>query len=143
MVINMNQNPIPQGKYKPAIRHGNIIFTAGMTPRKEGRLLMSEKVSAREPAETYRKAVEQAAENALVAAQNTLLDGERIAQILSLTVYINAEADFQTHAKIGDIASEYLFKALGEAGIGARAAIGVATLPGNAPIEIQLVAAVH
>ena len=139
----MNQNPIPQGKYKPAVRHGNIIFTAGMTPRKEGRLLMSGKVSAREPAETYRKAVEQAAENALVAAQNTLLDGERIAQILSLTVYINAEADFQTHAKIGDIASEYLFMALGEAGIGARAAIGVATLPGNAPVEIQLVAAVH
>ena len=61
----MNQNPIPQGKYKPAARHGNVIFTAGMTSRKEGRLLMSGKVSAREPVETYRKAVEQATENAL------------------------------------------------------------------------------
>lgn len=84
----------------------------------------------------------QAASNALTAAQNTLASGERIVQILSLTVYLNATEDYTTHAKIGDIASNWLVEQLGEAGIGARAAIGLATLPGNAPVEIQLVAAV-
>ena len=128
----MSQNPIPQGKYKPAVRHGGLIFTAGMTPRKNGVLLMSGKITPDRPLEDYREAVIQAAFNALTAARNTLKEGERIVQILSLTVYLNASPD---------IASNWLYEQLGEAGVGPRAAIGVATLPGNAPVEIQLVAA--
>lgn len=45
----MSQNPIPQGKYKPAVRHGDLIFTAGMTPRKNGVLLMSGKITRTVP----------------------------------------------------------------------------------------------
>ena len=131
-------NPIPQGKYKPAVRKGNLIFTAGMTPRKNGVLLMSGKITPDRPLEDYREAVIQAAFNALTAARNTLKEGERIVQILSLTVYLNASPDYTTHAKVGDIASNWLYEQLG---VGPRAAIGVATLPGNAPVEIQLVAA--
>ena len=127
----MSQNPIPQGKYKPAVRHGGLIFTAGMTPRKNGVLLMSGKITPDRPLEDYREAVIQAASNALTAARNTL----------TLTVYLNASPDYTTHAKVGDIASNWLYEQLGEAGVGPRAAIGVATLPGNAPVEIQLVAA--
>ena len=137
----MNKNPIPQGKYKPAVRFGNLIYTAGMTPRKDGVLIYAGKVRADEPLETYTAAIEQAAANALTAARNCLQEGERIAQILSLTVYVNAESDYVTHAKVGDVASNYLFEQLGEAGIGPRAAIGVATLPGNAPVEVQITAA--
>ena len=138
----MRKNPIPQGKYKPAVRHGSLIYTAGMTPRKDGVLLMSGKVLADVPPETYKEAVIQAADNALTAARNCLAPGESIAQILSLTVYVNAESGYTAHARIGDLASEYLYGQLGDAGIGPRAAIGVATLPGDAPVEIQLVAAV-
>ena len=87
----MNKNPIPQGKYKPAVRHGDLIFTAGMTPRKDGVLLMSGRVSSDQPVEFYRDAIRQAAANALTAARNCLAEGERIAQILSLTVYVNAD----------------------------------------------------
>ena len=137
----MSQNPIPQGKYKPAVRHGDLIFTAGMTPRKNGVLLMSGKITPDRPLDDYREAVIQAASNALTAAQNTLKEGERIVQILSLTGYLNASPDYTTHAKVGDIASNWLYEQLGEAVIGPRAAIGLATLPGNAPVEIQLVAA--
>lgn len=137
----MSKNPIPQGKYKPAVRYGSLIFTAGMTPRKDGVLMMTGKISPDRPLDDYRDAVIQATSNALTAAQNTLAPKERIVQILSLTVYLNATEDYTTHAKIGDIASHWLVEQLGEAGIGARAAIGLATLPGNAPVEIQLVAA--
>ncbi len=87
--------------------------------------------------------MEQAAANALTAARSVLTGAEEIGQILSLTVYINAEQDFTTHAKIGDLASDYLVRELGAAGIGASAALGVATLPGNAPVEIQLVAGIR
>lgn len=139
----MSKNPIPQGKYKPAVRYGNLVYTAGMTPRKDGVLLLSGKIRADEPLETYAPAIVQAADNALTAARNCLREGEKIAQILSLTVYVNAESDYTTHARVGDVVSGYLFEQLGDAGIGPRAAIGVATLPGNAPVEVQIVAAVE
>lgn len=116
----MSKNPIPQGKYKPAVRYGNLIFTAGMTPRKDGVLLMSGKISPDRPLDDYRDAVIQAASNALTAAQNTLGEGEKIVQILSLTVYLNATEDYTTHAKVGDIVSGWLYEQLGDAGVGAR-----------------------
>ena len=137
----MSQNPIPQGKYKPAVRYGNLIYTAGMTPRKDGVLLMSGKISPDRPLDDYREAVIQATSNALTAARNTLAEGEKIGQILSLTVYLNTAPDYTTHAKVADIASQWLYEQLGDAGIGARAAVGLATLPGDAPVEVQLVAA--
>lgn len=132
------KNPIPQGKYTPATRFGNLIFTAGMTPRKDGVLQMSCKVKANEPLETYRDAVRLAAANALTAAQNTLGEGESL-RVLSFWVYINAEDDFIAHAKLADFASEYLTEELGENGVAARAAIGMGTLPGVAPVEVQLI----
>ena len=135
-------NPIPQGKYVPASRFGNLIYTAGMTPRNNGVLILSGKVSAEQPFGTYKAAVRQAVANALTAAKNLLTDEEHLEQILSLTVYINAEESFHMHSSIADFASEYLYEELGNAGVGSRAAIGVASLPGNAPVEIQLVAAV-
>lgn len=137
----MAANPIPQGKYKPAVRYGNLIFTAGMTPRKNGVLIQAGKIDPKEPLESYREATIQAAANALTAAQNCLKEGEKIVQVLSLNVYLNAADDYRTHAKIGDIVSEYLYEQLGDAGIGARAAIGLATLPGDAPVEVQIIAA--
>ena len=137
----MPQNPIPQGNYRPAVRRGDFIYTAGMTPRKDGGLLLSGPVTTDCPLEGYRKAVVQAASNALTAAKNTLREGERIGQILSLTVYVNAVPGFTAHSKIGDMASDWLYEQLGEAGVGARAAVGVAGLPGDAPVEIQLMEA--
>ena len=136
------KNPIPQGKYVPASRFGNLIYTAGMTPRNNGVLIKTGKVTTKEPIESYKEAAIQAVVNALTAAKNTLSEQEQLDQILSLTVYINAEEGFEAHSSIADIASEYLFETLGDAGIGSRAAIGVSSLPGGAPIEIQLIAAV-
>jgi len=134
--------PIPQGKYKPAKRHGDLVFTAGMTPRKDGVLMMSGKISPDTPLDTYRPAIRQAAENALAAARSCLLEGEQILQILSLTVYINATDDYTSHAKVGDLVSEYLYEQLGDAGIGPRAALGMGTLPADAPVEVQFICAV-
>ena len=134
----MSKNPIPQGKYKPAVRYGNLIFTAGMTPRKDGVLLMSGKISPDRPLDDYRDAVIQAASNALTAAQNTLGEGEKIVQILSLTVYLNATEDYTTHAKVGDIVYNWLYEQLGDAGIGARAAIALATQLREAGIRAQI-----
>lgn len=135
-------NPIPQGKYVPASRFENLIYTAGMTPRDNGVLIQSGKVISKEPVSNYKAAVRQSVANALTAARNTLKEKERLDHVLSLTVYINAEESFAAHSSIADFASEYLYEELGNAGIGSRAAVGVASLPSNAPVEIQLIAAV-
>ena len=113
-------NPIPQGKYVPATRFGDLIFTAGMTPRKNGVLIQTGKVSASEPLDSYKDAVRQAADNALTAARNQLTDGEAIARVLSMTVYVNAEDGFTAHAKVADFASDFLNEELGGASPMAR-----------------------
>lgn len=133
------KDPVPQGQYVPAARGGSLIFTAGMTPRKNGVLQFSGKAEADEPLEKYREAARLAAANALTAARNRLEDGEKIARVLSMTVYVNAGEGFSAHSKIADFASEYLCEELGEAGVAARAAIGIAGLPGEAPVEVQIV----
>ena len=140
--MEKQKNPIPQGKYVPATRSGNLIFTAGMTSRKNGVLILTGRVKADEPLETYHEAVYQAADNALTAALNKMNEGESIAQVLSLMVYVNAEDGFTVHSKLADFATDYLCEKLGDAGIAARAALGVASLPGNAPVEIQMICAV-
>lgn len=134
--------PRPQGKYVPATRFGNIIYTVGMTPRENGIIIQTGKVSTMEPASTYKAAVRQAVANVLNAAMNTLVEEKRLEQILSLSVYVNADKTFEVHRRIAEFASEYLFEKLGDKGIGSRAAIGVVSLPNNAPVEIQMIAVV-
>ena len=138
----MTQTPIPQGNYLPASRYSNLVYTSGMTPRENGRLLFSGKIKLSEPIETYKEAVRLATSNALTAARGLASGQECIEKIITLTVFIAAEDGFTAHAKLADFAAEYLHEELGEYGIGSRAAIGVATLPGDAPVEIQLVAAI-
>jgi len=132
-------NPVPQGKYVPATRSGSLIFTAGMTPRKNGVLIFSGKVNSSEPVEIYEEAVVQATSNALAAARNILMEGEHIDKILSLTVYVNADEKFTNHSKIADFASRFLFDEIGKKRIGSRTAVGVFSLPGNAPVEVQMI----
>ncbi|WP_371823282.1 RidA family protein [Paracoccus sp. Z118] len=134
--------PVPQGDYVPARRGGGIIVTSGMTPRVDGRLIALGPVRKDAPLEEYREAVALACSNALTAARGVLADGEELGAILGMTVYIAAENGFTAHSKLADFASAFLRQKLGDAGICARAAVGVATLPGGAPVEIQLTAAV-
>ena len=141
--MHEKQVPIPQGKYIPANRYGALIYSAGMTPRQNGQLILTGQVSAAKPLEYYQEAVHIAAQNALIAVQSLVLPQEKIAKIITMTVYINAETGYTQHAKLADFASDYLCQELGEAGVVSRAAIGVASLPGNAPVEIQIIAAVE
>lgn len=136
------KQPIPQGRYLPAVRHHDVIYTSGMTPRLQGVLQYSGKIRPNQPLQSYHDAVKLATTNALTAARALLQKDEKLALILQLNVYINASEDFCEHSKIADFASVFLVEELGEASIGSRVAIGVATLPSNAPVEIALLASV-
>ncbi len=136
------EQPIPQGKYLPAVRHANVIYTSGMTARKAGKLLFSGKIRIADSIESHQDAVRLATLNALAAAQSCLVEGEKIALVLQLNVFLNAEEGFAEHAKIANYASDVLMENLGDNCIGSRAAIGVASLPSNASVEITMTAKV-
>jgi enamine deaminase RidA (YjgF/YER057c/UK114 family) len=137
------EQPIPQGKYLPAVRHADLIFTSGMTPRKAGNLMYSGKISVTDSIDSHRDAVRLATLNAFSAAQACLHEGEKIAFILQLNVFLNAEEEFTAHAKVADFASEILIEKLGSNCIGSRAAIGVSSLPSNSPVEITIICKVE
>ena len=92
--------------------------------------------------EEYREAVVQAAKNALTAAENKLEEGEKLVQILSITVYVNAEEGFTSQSKVADMASDISARCLARPVSGSRAAVGRRpSLPGSAPVEISITAA--
>lgn len=139
----MTALPIPQGCYMSAKRHGDLVYTSGMTPRINGKLMSVGMVEPSVPIESYKDAFELAARNALTAARSVLSSEERVSGLLSLVVYIAAVQGFASHSSLADFASTYLQGELGDEGICARTTVGVASLPGNSPVEIQIVAIVE
>lgn len=131
--------PPPQGLYVPARRYNDLVFVSGMTPRRNGVLLHAGQVASDAPAGLYEQAVRLATGNALQAAEAQLRSGERIASVLSLTVYVNAPPGFTRHSQIADIASRHIQDCI-HAALPSRTAIGVASLPGNAVVEISMIA---
>jgi enamine deaminase RidA (YjgF/YER057c/UK114 family) len=133
--------PRPQWRYLPVKRHGDIVFVSGMTPRMNGKLLYVGKVASDGPAEAYHLAVELATQNAVQAALSELRCDERLASVLNLTVYVNAPIGYSRHSEIADFASFLLESVIGEGGIPSRVAVGVASLPGDAVVEVAIIAA--
>lgn len=135
--------PVPQGLYKIAVRNGDAVQTSGMTPRRGNKLLHAGVILKTDDPQQHREAVHIATANAVSAMQSCLEVDERVHLIAQLVVYIAAEPGFTMHAEIADHASNYLLDAFGEKSIGTRAAIGVASLPSNAPVEIVLTAIIE
>lgn len=135
--------PVPQGDYRPATRHGTVIYTAGMTPRKDGELVEVGTVGADLDVDQARAVARQAITNALAAVECCLRSGETVAQFLRMNVFIAAAPSFTEHSWVADAASEVLRERHGENALGSRTTVGVVCLPGGAPIEIELTAAVQ
>lgn len=135
--------PRPQGRYAPAVVHGGIAYSAGMTPRVDGELVARGTVGGDVSPDQARELAGLAARNALSAIADAVGGMENIAQVLRLTVYVAAADTFTAHSSVADGASGTLWEWLGERGTAARSAVGVAGLPSGAPVEVELTAAVH
>jgi enamine deaminase RidA (YjgF/YER057c/UK114 family) len=131
----------PQGAYVPAVVHAGLVWTAGMTPRRDGQLVVRGVVGRDVDLATAREAAGLAAGNTLTAVAEALGGLDAVARCVKMTVFIAAVDDFTEHAAVADGASAVLRERLGERGVVARSAIGVRTLPSGAPVEVELVAA--
>jgi enamine deaminase RidA (YjgF/YER057c/UK114 family) len=123
--------------------HGGVAYSAGMTPRLDGVLVARGSVGAEIPAEQAGELAGLAASNALSAIAAAVGGVHNVVRCLRLTVYIAAATGFTGHSAVADGASLALRDRLGERGSVARTAIGVAGLPGGAPVEVELTAAVR
>jgi enamine deaminase RidA (YjgF/YER057c/UK114 family) len=131
----------PQGAYVPAVVHGGFAWTAGMTPRRHGELVISGVVGRNLDLAAAKEAAGLAAGNAVTALVEAVgLAG--IVRTLTMTVYVVAVDGFTAHSAVADGASAVLRERLGERGTVARTAVGVKSLPSGAPVEVALVAAV-
>jgi enamine deaminase RidA (YjgF/YER057c/UK114 family) len=129
------------GDYRPATRWGELVFSAGMTPRVAGELTVTGRLGAGVDLAAGRSAAALAATNALAAVAALATGSERIAAVLELTVWIACAPDFTELSAVADGASAGLAERLGRDAPPARAAIGVQSLPGGAPVEVRLVVA--
>lgn len=131
--------PTPRGDYRSAVVHDGVVYTAGMTPRRDGRLTVTGVVGADVTPAQARSAARLSAANALAAAGAELPAGA-VLRCLKMTVYVACTPGFTDLSAVADGASEEIRARLGEQALPARSAIGVLSLPSGAPVEVELVA---
>lgn len=130
--------PQAQGNYVPAVVETGIVVTAGMTPRVDGELVHTGRVGVEVSLEDAREAASIALGNALSAALAALGSDRLLDRVLRLTVYVACGPDFTGHTAVADGASSRLRDLLGDQGVASRTAVGVASLPGGACVELEL-----
>jgi len=131
--------PAPAGAYVPAARAGPLIFTAGQLPFEEGELQATGKVGKDVTLEEAREAARLCALNGLAAAAAVAGGLDRIGRVVKVTGYVASAPGFNRQPEVINGASELVGQLFGDAGLHARAAVGVAELPLDAPVEVELV----
>jgi enamine deaminase RidA (YjgF/YER057c/UK114 family) len=127
----------PVAAYVPAIRSGQLVFTSGQLPFVDGGLRRTGKVGGTADIEDAAADAKVCALNAL-AAVDDLVGLDSVARVVRVVGYVASAEGFSAQPRVVNGASEFLGRVFGEAGKHARSAIGVAELPMNAPVEVEL-----
>lgn len=129
----------PLAAYVPAQKVGNLVFTSGQLPLKDGKLIATGKVGRDVNEEIAQDCAKTCAVNCLSAVKGLIGDLDAVEQIVKLVVFVNSESGFSGQPKVANGASEFLVEVFGEKGKHARSAVGVSELPLNAPVEIEMI----
>jgi enamine deaminase RidA (YjgF/YER057c/UK114 family) len=137
--IVLPQVATPAGAYVPAVVSGNLVFTAGQIPLVEGKLAATGKVGKDLSAEQAREIARICALNAVAAVKSVIGDLDRVKKIVKVVGFVASAPDFSQQPAVVNGASELLEQIFGDKGIHARSAVGVAVLPLDAPVEVELI----
>ncbi len=129
----------PLAAYVPAARSGNLIFTAGQLPARDGAMLATGKVGGGVSEEEGYACARQCALNGLAAIKAEIGDLSAIKRVVKLVVFVASDPAFTAQPKVANGASELLGEVFGDAGRHARSAVGVSVLPLDVPVEVELV----
>ncbi|MCZ2401817.1 RidA family protein [Paenarthrobacter sp. Z7-10] len=130
----------PVAAYVPAVISGNHVYTSGQLPFIDGKLPASGKVGAEVSAEHAKSLAAICAVNALAAVKSVIGDLDRITRIVKVVGFVASAPTFTGQPGVINGASELLGQVLGDAGVHARSAVGVAVLPLDSPVEVELIA---
>lgn len=136
--ISLPQVAAPVAAYVPAIRTGNQVWTSGQIPFVNGELAATGKVGAEVSAEDAYNYARVAALNAL-AAVDALVGIDKVTRVLKIVGFVASAEDFGGQPAVINGASELMGEIFGDVGAHARSAVGVAELPLNSPVEVEII----
>jgi enamine deaminase RidA (YjgF/YER057c/UK114 family) len=128
----------PLAVYVPAVRSGNLVFTSGQVPLRAGELMATGVVGAGVTPEEAFACAQQCALNAIAAVKAEIGDLSLVKRVVKVVGFVASTPDFTGQPGVVNGASELLGHAFGEAGVHARSAVGVASLPLGAPVEVEI-----
>ena len=137
---------IPVAAYLPAVRDGNYIFTSGQLPMVSGALAATGKVGVGPgllPAADAKKLAQVCALNAMAAVKALVGDLDKVTRVVKVVGFVASDPAFTGQPGVVNGASELLGTAFGDAGVHARSAVGVAVLPLDAPVEVEIIVSVQ
>jgi enamine deaminase RidA (YjgF/YER057c/UK114 family) len=140
--LELPQAAAPIGSYQPAVRVGDLVHTSGQLPLAEGQLVATGKLGAGVDLDAGAEAAGVAALNAIAAIALQAGGVDKIIKIIKVVVFVASAADFTAQPKVANGASDLLADVFGDAGVHARSAVGVAVLPMDAPVEVEILAQV-
>lgn len=129
----------PLAAYVPAVRSGSYVYTSGQLPMRDGQLMMAGKVGGAISPEEGVECARQCALNALAAIRAEVGDLSAIKRVVKVVAFVASTPEFTGHPSVANGVSELLGEIFGEAGRHARSAVGVAALPLDAPVEVELI----
>ncbi len=139
--IKLPEAASPVGAYVPAVLSGKYVYSSGQLPLVDGELIYAGKAGLDISNEEAYQAAKICALNCLAAIKGVTGSLDRIKQIVKVTGYVNSTPDFTAHAKVLNGASDFLGQLFEEGH--ARAAVGVASLPLNAVVEVEMIAEIR
>lgn len=137
--IALPEAAVPAFQYVPVTVFDRLVFVSGQLPR-QGEMLITGKVGSEVTVERAREAARLCIIQALAGMKHALGSLDRIERILKLTGFVASAPLFNLQPKVIDAASELLVEVFGDSGRHARSAVGVAELPRNVCVEIELIA---
>jgi len=135
--------PKPVAAYVPAVRSGNLVFTAGQGPTVDGKPMFTGKLGRELTEEQGYKAAQLCAVNCLACVKSVTGDLDKVEQVVKLLGFVASVDGFTRQPWIMNGASELLIKLYGDKGKHARSAIGANQLPLDIPVEVEIVVRVR
>ena len=129
----------PVAAYVPTVRTGNLVFTSGQLPARDGEMLATGKLGGEVSEEQGFECARQCALNALAAVKAEVGSLDDVKRVVKAVVFVASTPDFTAQPKVANGASELLADAFGDAGRHARSAVGVPVLPLDVPVEVELI----
>jgi enamine deaminase RidA (YjgF/YER057c/UK114 family) len=128
----------PVAAYVPAVRSGQYVHTSGQLPMVAGALAATGKVGAGVTPEQAKELAATCALNAIAAVKSIVGDLDKVVRVVKVVGFVASDPGFTGQPGVVNGASELLGAAFGDAGVHARSAVGVAVLPLDAPVEVEI-----